>query len=618
MYADEEEARALVEPDHAEEEEVDEAEALTDDELVEAAEESLPPMAAGVPLEGLPIAGTPSGNGESERANPLDPLGLGKATMDVWTAMLANPEGLMTGQMEFAKSWLDVAKRSFGTAEDRAVAPVIEAAKGDNRFSHPAWTNNPTFDAIKQGYLLATKAVLDSIEAADADAETKARVKFFAKQYCDMLSPTNFAFLNPAVIEETLRTGGENLQRGLNNVLEDIRENRGRPALVDKKAFTVGVNIATTPGAVVYRNDLIELIEYNPTTETVYERPLVIVPPWINKYYILDLQPTNSVIKFAVDSGIRTYVVSWRNPDASMADVTWEDYLKRGPLTATRVASAITGSHDVNMIGYCIGGTLTAELLAYLARSGETLVNSVTFFAALVDFEEAGELRAFLSPEALAFIEQKMDEEGVLDASEMADTFNLLRANDLIWNVAVNRYLMGKDAPAFDLLYWNGDATRLPRAMHRYYLRNMYVENNLSKPGALTFKGVPIDLRCVKNDVYTVATMDDHIAPWRSVYKMTQLFAGDVAFRLGHSGHIAGIINPPTSGKGNYWRAASNPPSADEWLATAQKIDGSWWPDWMRWLSERSGERIAAPKEPGNKHFKSKMPAPGKYVLEKA
>ncbi len=612
MYADEEEARNIAALDGEKDDPGEHDEA---DELVEVAEEALPPMAAGVPLESIPTNGA-AGDGTSGHANPFDPLGLGKATMDLWKAMLANPQGLLAGQMEFAKSMLELSGRSLG-ASGRG-EPLIGPAPDDRRFTHPAWTQNPAFDAIKQGYLLATKAVLDSIEGADTDAETKARVSFFAKQYCDMLSPTNFAFLNPAVIEETLRTGGENLRRGVKNALEDIRENRGRPALVDKKAFTVGQNVATTPGNVVYRNDVLELIEYTPTTETVYERPLVIVPPWINKYYILDLQPANSIIKFAVDSGIRTYVVSWRNPDASMADFTWQQYLKHGPLTANRIASAITRSPDVNVIGYCIGGTLTAEMLAYLAQSEEVLVNAVTFFAALTDFEEAGDLRAFLGPEALSTIERKMDEKGVLDSSEMADTFNMLRANDLIWNVAVNRYLLGKDAPAFDLLYWNSDATRLPRAMHSYYLRNMYVENNLVKPGALKFKDVAIDLRRVKNDVYAVATIDDHIAPWKSVYKMTQLFSGETQFRLGHSGHIAGIINSPASGKGNYWRAASNPPTADEWLASAQKVDGSWWPDWMRWLSERSGERVAAPASPGSKHFKPKAPAPGTYVLEKA
>ena len=545
--------------------------------------------------------------------NPLDPLGIGKASLAVWQSLLTNPQSLLATQMQFANAWLGVAAQT-GLPAGEKKPPIIAPAKGDNRWKHAAWTDNPYFDALKQGYLLATKAMLDGIDASEADAETKARVKFFAKQFCDALSPTNFAFLNPAVIEETLKTGGQNLQRGAQNVLEDLRDNAGRPALVDKKAFEVGRNVATTPGTVVYRNELIELIQYAPTTETVYARPLVIVPPWINKYYILDLQPANSLIKFAVDSGIRTFVVSWRNPDKSLANMGWKDYVELGPLSATRVASSIADVPDVNMIGYCIGGTATAEMLAYLSRTGETLVNAVTFLAALTDFADAGDIRAFLSPEAMRTIEADMKKKGVLDSSEMADTFNLLRANDLIWNVGVNRYLLGKDAPAFDLLFWNSDATRLPAKMHRYYLRNMYLENNLVKPDKLSFKGVPIDLREVRNDVYSVASIDDHIAPWRSVYTMTQRFSGDTRFRLGHSGHIAGIVNPPGANKGNYWSAPSNPPTADEWFALASKHPGSWWSDWQAWLAERSGERVPAPATPGSKRFAALAPAPGTYV----
>ena len=547
--------------------------------------------------------------------NPFDPLGVGKASMQVWQSLLMRPEALLAAQQQFANAWLGVATQSVQPPSEKKT-PVIEPAKNDGRWKHAAWTTNPYFDALKQGYLLATKAMLDGIDASDADDETKARVKFFAKQFCDAFSPTNFAFLNPAVIEETLKTGGQNLQRGAQNVLEDLRDNDGRPALVDKKAFEVGRNVATTPGNVIYRNDLIELIEYTPTTETVYTRPLVIVPPWINKFYILDLQPANSLIKFAVDAGIRTYVVSWRNPDKSLGHMGWKNYLELGPLSATRVASSIADVPDVNMIGYCIGGTLTAEMLAYLARSGETLVNAVTFFAALTDFKEAGDIRAFLSPEALRTIEAQVKKKGVLESSAMADTFNLLRSNDLIWNVAVNRYLLGKDAPAFDLLYWNSDATRMPAKMHRYYLRNMYLENNLVKPDKLSFDGVPIDLREVRNDVYSVASAEDHIAPWRSVYKMTQLFSGDTRFRLGNSGHIAGIVNPPTNPKGSYSSAPANPPTADEWLAAATKHEGSWWPDWMAWLVERSGERVPAPAQPGSKRFSPLAPAPGTYVRE--
>jgi polyhydroxyalkanoate synthase len=549
--------------------------------------------------------------------NPLDPLAVGTAAMGVLQAMLTHPESILQTQVNLANAWVSLATRPVsGSAEKHT--PLIEPAPGDARWKHPAWTENAVFDSIKEAYLLATKATMDAIDSAQGvDSETRARVKFFAKQFCDAMSPTNFAFLNPAVIEETVRSGGDNLDRGYKNVLEDFRANDGRPALVDKSAFEVGKNVATTPGTVVFRNELMELIQYTPTTPTVGAKPLVIVPPWINKYYILDLQPKNSFIKFAVDSGLTTFVISWRNPDPSMANVSMEDYLELGPLTASRVASAITGSRDVNLIGYCIGGTIVTMLLAYLAKTAEILVNSVTFFAALTDFSSAGDLRVFLGPEAVAFIEEQMREQGVLQGSQMADTFNMLRANDLIWNVAINRYLLGKDAPAFDLLYWNSDATRLPRAMHSYYLRNMYLENNLIKPGALSVKGVPIELSAIRADVYSVATMDDHIAPWRSVYRMTQLFSGTTRFVLGHSGHIAGIINAPAAEKGSWWSAPQNPPTPDEWLGIAEKHPGSWWNDWAAWIAARSGAQIPAPVAPGSKHFVPLGPAPGTYVLER-
>ncbi len=552
----------------------------------------------------------------------LDPLGINKAALAVWQAMTTHPESIVQTQLSLANAWMTVAARAVTTATAPASAQkppaVIEPARGDNRWKHAAWKENATFDALKQGYLLATQAVLDGIDRApDVDLETKTRVKFFAKQFCDAMSPTNFAFLNPAVIEETLKTGGANLQKGAQNIAEDMRENQGRPALVDKKAFTVGKNVATSKGEVVFRNDLIELIQYAPTTETVYERPLVIVPPWINKFYILDLQSANSLIKYATDNGIQTFVVSWRNPDVALGHLGFEDYLELGPLAAGHAAREIVGSRDINQIGYCIGGTLTSMELAYLAKVEPTLVNAVTFFAALTDFEEAGEIKNFIGPDALSFIAKKLDEDGVLPANDMADTFSLLRANDLIWNVAVNRYLLGKDAPAFDLLYWNSDATRMPAAMHTYYLNNMYVRNALAK-GELSVKGVPVNLHDIKNDVYSVASIEDHIAPWRSVYKMTQMFAGDTRFRLGHSGHIAGIVNSPASGKGNYWTADANPPTADAWFASATKHAGSWWPEWMAWLVERSGERKPAPERLGNEKYPALVPAPGTYVLEMA
>jgi len=551
--------------------------------------------------------------------NPLDPLGIGKAALGVWQALAMQPEAFLQTQMRLADAWLRVSQQTLakplGTP---SAAPIIEPAPGDGRFRHPAWSENPAFDALKQGYLLATRAMLESIEQAPGiDAETRARVAFFAKQFCDAMSPTNVPFMNPAVIEETLKTGGRNLQRGAENVLEDLRENDGRPALVDKSAFQVGKNVAASKGDVVFRNELIELIHYAPTTERVYARPLLIVPPWINKFYILDLQPANSLIKYAVDAGIQTFVVSWRNPDASLAHLGFEEYMHLGPLAAAHAVRTIAGASSVNQIGYCIGGTLTAMELAYLAKTDPSLVNAVTFFAALTDFEEAGDIAHFLGDEARAFVEARVAERGVLDASHMSDTFNMLRANDLIWNVAVNRYLLGRDAPAFDLLYWNSDATRMPAKMYAYYLRNMYARNALAN-GDLTVDGVPIDLGAIRNDVYTVASREDHIAPWRSVYRMTQLFGGDTRFRLGHSGHIAGIVNPPASGKGNYWANDVNPADPEAWLAAAEKRPGSWWPDWLAWLGERSGELVPAPATTGSHAFPALVPAPGTYVLERS
>ena len=554
--------------------------------------------------------------------NPYDPFGVGAMSMDVWRAMMTSPGALLEAQAEFAKAMTDIATgEATAVASDQPVAAVIEPAAGDKRFANAAWTANPYFSALKQAYLLSSKAVLDAIDQAEGiDEATRRRVKFFAKQFTDAMSPTNVPWFNPDVLEETLRTGGANFRRGMENVIEDARDNAGRPALVDESAFAVGKNVATTAGKVVYRNALIELIQYAPTQARVFARPLVIVPPWINKFYILDLQPANSFVKYATDAGRNTFVVSWRNPDPSLADMTWADYLELGPIAAATVAAEIAGSANVDAIGYCIGGTLLATALAYLARTGRELVNSATFFAALVDFSDPGEVMAFLTEEALKSIEQRMNEAGVLGGREMGDTFNMLRANDLIWGVAVNRYLLGKDAPAFDLLYWNSDATRIPRATHSYYLRQMYVANNLAKPDALEVNGVPIDLGRVTLDTYCVATQEDHIAPWRSVYAMTRLFGGETTFRLGASGHIAGIISPPTKKKAVWWGGppgSANPADPDAWLAAAPKHEGSWWPDWTAWLAERSPEQVDAPAVLGSRRYAPLTDAPGTYVLER-
>jgi polyhydroxyalkanoate synthase len=554
--------------------------------------------------------------------NPFDPLGVGAMSMEVWRAMMSSPGAMLEAQTELAKAFTEVATgEATAIASDQPGAAVIEPAPGDKRFANAAWTANPYFSALKQAYLLSSKAVLDAIDQAEGiDDATRRRVKFFAKQFTDAMSPTNVPWFNPDVLEETLRSGGANFRRGMENVIEDRRDNAGRPALVDESAFAVGKNVATTAGKVVYRNALIELIQYAPTQARVYARPLIIVPPWINKFYILDLQPANSFVKYATDAGRNTFVVSWRNPDASLAEMTWADYMELGPIAAATVAAEIAGSNDVDAIGSCIGGTLLATALAYLARTERKLVNSATFFAALVDFSDPGEVMAFLTEEALESIEQRMNEAGVLSGREMGDTFNMLRSNDLIWGVAVNRYLLGKDAPAFDLLYWNSDATRIPRATHSYYLRQMYVANNLAKPDALEVNGVPIDLGRVTLDTYCVATQEDHIAPWRSVYSMTRLFGGETTFRLGASGHIAGIISPPAKKKAVWWGDApgsANPPEPDAWLGAAPKHEGSWWPDWTAWLAERSPEQVDAPESSGSRRYAPLTDAPGTYVLER-
>lgn len=553
--------------------------------------------------------------------NPFDPLGIAAASTELWRSLLANPSEMLQAQLELGRTLTGVATRTAETALGvEPAAPLAQPGPGDKRFVNEAWTANPYFDALKQAYLLATQAVLETVDRAEGiDPQTRARIKFFTRQFIDAMSPTNIPWLNPEVLEETLRTGGTNLQHGLRNIAADLESNEGRPALVDESAFEVGKNVATTPGKIVFRNELIELIQYAPTQPALYARPLVIVPPWINKFYVLDLQPANSFVKYATDAGRNTFVISWRNPDATMRDLTMADYVRLGPLTAARVAAEIAGADQADAIGYCIGGTLLAMLLAYLARTDTKLIATATFFAALVDFAEPGEVRAFMSEEGLAYIESRMAEQGYLSGREMADTFNLLRSNDLIWSVAVNRYLLGKDAPAFDLLYWNSDATRIPATLHSYYLRQMYFENNLVKPDVLDVDGVPLDLRRITTPTYCVATSEDHIAPWRSVYAMTRLFGGEVTFRLGASGHIAGIISPPGKKKAAWWGDPPGTPAPadpDAWLAAAAKHDGSsWWPDWVAWLAERSPGTVPAPAACGSAAYPPLADAPGSYVL---
>ncbi len=417
---------------------------------------------------------------------------------------------------------------------------------------------------------------------------------------------------NPEVLKATLDSNGENLVKGLQNLLKDLERGKGnlRVSMTDQQAFKVGKNLAVTKGKVVFKNDLMELIQYAPTTKQVFKTPLLIMPAWINKYYILDLQPENSVVKWMVDQGYTVFIVSWVNPDAKLGQKTFDDYLKDGPLAAMEAIEKLTGEKQINLGGYCLGGTLAAITLAWLAaKKQESRVKSVTFLTTMVDFTEAGELDVFIDEEQIKNLENKMSETGYLEGSEMANTFNMLRANDLIWSFVVNNYLLGKDPFPFDLLYWNADSTRMPAAMHSYYLRNMYQKNLLAKPGALTIGGVAIDLSKIKTPAYIISTRDDHIAPWKSTYAATQIYKGPVRFVLAASGHIAGVVNPPGKNKYCYWLNEKRPAKPDTWFDNAKEIPGSWWPDWQKWVKAHAGTKI-----PARKIKKALADAPGSYV----
>ena len=547
---------------------------------------------------------------------PLDPAEITRTFQQLWLDAARNPGHAWATYSEFVQQYTQVmasaALKFWG--QGREGEPVITPEKGDKRFSAPDWQQNPAFDALKQSYLLASTTLLRSAsEVQGLDEHQQRKLIFYLRQFLDAISPTNVTFTNPQVIHETVQSGGQNLVTGMEHLLRDIKA--GQMKMTDTDAFAPGRNLALTPGEVIYRNKLIELIQYAPTTEKVYAIPLVFIPPWINKYYILDMQPQNSLIKFLVDAGFTVFVISWKNPDASMEEISFEDYLTLGPLAAFDVIKEITASPKINPVGYCIGGTLLSMTLPYLAAKKDDTANSATFFVSLQDFTEVGDTSVFIDEPQVRYVEGQMMERGYLDSRSMATMFNMLRANDLIWSNVVNNYLLGKEPPAFDLLYWNADGTRMTRAAHSFYLRNTYLENNLIKPGKIVLKGVPIDLGKIHQDIYAVGTEQDHIVPWRSAWRISQLAGGKVRFVLGGSGHIAGIINPPSKGRG-YWTNDKPVRSADQWFESAESHKGSWWADWLEWLKPRSGEQVAPPPL-GNAAYPPIAPAPGSYVLEK-
>ncbi len=550
--------------------------------------------------------------------NP-DPLNLGQAFFDMTARMMANPAKLMQAQFslwqDYMALWQSTTRKMLGEPSEPVVSPTSE----DRRFKDSLWDENYVFDFIKQSYLLSARWLQGTVKEVEGlDDKTARKVDFYTRQFVDAMAPSNFAMTNPEVLRETLETGGENLVKGLSNLLGDLERGKGKLQIrmTDMAAFKVGENIAVTPGSVVYQNDLMQLIQYAPTTETVAKAPLLIVPPWINKFYILDLREKNSFIKWAVGQGHTVFVVSWVNPDSELAEKSFDDYMSEGPLAALDAIEKATGEKSVNVIGYCLGGTLTASTLAYMAAKGDKRVLSATFFTTMVDFEEAGELSVFIDEEQLAALEEKMHQRGYLDGADMATTFNMLRANDLIWSFVVNNYLMGKEPFPFDLLYWNSDSTRMPAAMHSFYLRQMYQENRLSR-GKIKLLGSKIDLTKINVPVFILSTREDHIAPWKSTYIATQLYTGPTTFCLAASGHIAGVVNPPASGKYCHWTNDKLPHKPDQWLETATQHAGSWWPLWDSWAKSHAGEQVPA-RVPGDGKLAVVEAAPGSYVKVKA
>jgi polyhydroxyalkanoate synthase len=558
---------------------------------------------------------------QSDGAGVMDPLNIGGAFFEMTQRLMTDPAGLMQAQLglwqDYLRLWQNTAQHFLtGTAAQ----PIAAPAAGDRRFRDAAWSENALFDYIKQSYLLSARWLQSIVQHVEGlDDKTARKVDFYTRQFVDAMAPSNFVLTNPEVLRATIETGGENLLNGLKHVLEDLERGKGRLMIkmTDMEAFEVGKNIAVTPGKIVYQNDLLQLIQYEPSTETVQRRPLLIMPPWINKYYILDLRPRNSFVKWAVDQGHTVFMTSWVNPDEHLCAKSFEDYMREGPLAALDAIHAATGEREVNVIGYCLGGTLLAATLAYMAAKDDKRFVSASYFASMVDFAEAGELSVFIDEEQLQTLEERMRQHGYLEGSDMATTFNMLRANDLIWSFVVNNYLLGKEPFPFDLLYWNSDSTRMPAAMHSFYLRTMYQENKLVVPNAITLNGEPIDLRRIKTPTFILSASEDHIAPWKSTYAATQIYEGSVKFVLAASGHIAGVVNPPDPVKYGCWDNPKLPKKPEDWLAGATYHEGSWWPIWEDFVARHGGGQVPA-RKPGDGALAAIEDAPGSYVLAKS
>lgn len=535
------------------------------------------------------------------------------------TSVPFEPERLLALQQryldEFRQLWSSLLQVDEGDA-----APALEA---DRRFSHGAWGENRVSRYTAALYLLGARALFDLADSVQTDEPTRQKLRFAVQQWVDAAAPSNFLALNPEALAKAVRTQGESLRAGVDNWLRDLKQ--GRLTQTDESVFEVGRNVATTAGEVIFENALFQLIEYAPLTGRVHARPLLFVPPSINKYYILDLQPDNSLVRFAVEQGHRTFVVSWRNPDAGMGHLTWDDYVQDGVIRAMSVVRDVAAQHSegsINTLGFCVGGTLLANALAVLQARGESFAHSVTLLTTMLDFSDTGILDVYIDEASVALREATLGQGGLMTGRELASAFSSLRPNDLVWNYVVGNYLKGETPPPFDLLYWNSDSTNLPGPLFAWYLRNTYLENKMRQPGALTVAATPLNLQALKLPAYVYASREDHIVPWKTAYETTQILGGPMRFVLGASGHIAGVINPAKRNKRSHWTSPAGqrklPSKAQDWLDAASEQPGSWWTDWAKWLAKQAGPEIAAPKKPGNARYKGIEPAPGRYVKVRA
>ena len=548
-----------------------------------------------------------------------DPLRVAPIIHRMMMHLAGNPLALLPAQIGLAHDLATIGHRAFLGALGFETDSHVETPPGDRRFRHDAWSDHFFFDAARQSYLAAVGRTFEALESVgDLDDRSAAKLRFYVGQLVDALSPSNFLATNPEALERTHESSGANLLSGLSNLLDDLERSDGRFDISTTQwdAFEVGVNLATTPGKVVHETELFQLIQYSPSTDKVARRPLLIIPPWMNKFYILDLTEKNSMIRWLVDEGHTVFLISWVNPDESLAGRSFEDYMRDGVLAALDAIEQATGEKRVNAIGYCLGGILLSATLAVMETRGDDRIASATLLTTMVDFSDAGDVQLFIDHEGLESLEKRICEQGYLDGAQVGATFRAFRANDLVWSFYVNNYLLGNEPRPFDLLYWNADSTNMPAACHVFIMRNMYLHNLLREPDALTMDGTPVDVSKVKTPSYILSTVEDHIAPWKTTYETTQLFSGPVRFVLGASGHIAGVINPPERGKYGYWTHDEQPENADDWLENAESHAGSWWPDWARWVKRHAGGRVAA-RVPGDGDLDVIEDAPGSYVTKR-